>query len=222
MTGHNTTTTTADASLSPPGLAQRLRTLEACFAEVAATRMHGVPVLHPGLVVQAVGFELQAEALSAVSAGPATPAGPRWACGVLVTPWFMNLLRLPLQPLSADAAAQAGWLAPGATAARTLGAHRLDFIGAWEPAGGAQALGAFEASPLFSPMFQFADQAAAVATAQEVLRLLRQPAATAPSTPSAPSASPASAPPPQAEPPSAALPARRGFLLGRRASPAQP
>jgi len=146
-------------------LATRLQALEAAFRHIAATRMDGVPVLNPRLEVQAVGFEVSEDGSHAL--------------GVLVTPWFMNLLRLPLQ-------GDVTPLAVRAVAARDIGTRRLDFIGAFEPG-----VGAFEACSLFSPMFEFANQAAAVATAQEALKELR------------------------AAPHAPALPARRGFLLGR-------
>ena len=146
-------------------LATRLQALEAAFRHIAATRMDGVPVLNPRLEVQAVDFEISEDGSHAL--------------GVLVTPWFMNLLRLPLQ---GDVAP----LAVRAVAARDIGTHRLDFIGAFEPG-----VGAFEACSLFSPMFEFANQAAAVATAHEALKELR------------------------AAPRAPAQPARRGFLLGR-------
>jgi [NiFe] hydrogenase assembly HybE family chaperone len=146
-------------------LTARVAGLEACFREVARTRMAGVPVLHPGLRVQAVGFVAEAGVAS----------------GILVTPWFMNLLRLPLdgQPM----------LAPGAKGPRELGTRRFEFIGGHEAA-----LGAYEAASLFSPMFEFADHAAALATAQAVLEQLR----------------------PQQ------VAARRGFLFGRSALGASP
>ena len=55
--------------------------------------------------------------------------------------------------------------------ARLQGANgTLDVTGAHE----AEGLGAWEQASLFSPMFAFADQPAAVATAREVMRLLRQ------------------------------------------------
>lgn len=198
-------------------LATRLRALEAHYREVAATRMQGVPVLHAGLQVQAVGFAPQAD-----DAGVAV--------GVLITPWFMNLLRLPLQ---AAASGQGGWLAVGATATRDIGALRFDAIGAHEPG-----LGAFEASSLFSPMFEFVDQGAAVATAFEVLKLVRAPAGAA-AQPAVPDAvrQPATAPvattgstgmepagtgPAAVAPVVAAdVPARRGFLFGRSAAGAR-
>ena len=77
---------------------RRLAGLEAVFRRIATTRMRGVPVLNPALSVQAIGF------------GPdplrTAPDAAPTMLGVLVTPWFMNLLRLPLQPVDGrDAAA---------------------------------------------------------------------------------------------------------------------
>ncbi len=139
--------------------------LEAVFRDIAATRMEGVPLLHAGLQVQAVDFAPE-------------PEGD-FALGVLVTPWFMNLMRVPL--------GTAEVLAPGQVGPQRLGEHRLRFIGAHEAA-----FGPYEMCSLASPMFEFADQQAAVATAREVLVRLR--ASSAQGVPD---------------------PHRRGFLLGR-------
>lgn len=139
--------------------------LETVFRDIAATRMEGVPLLHAGLQVQAVDFAPE-------------PEGD-FALGVLVTPWFMNLMRVPL--------GTAEVLAPGQVGPQRLGEHRLRFIGAHEAA-----FGPYEMCSLASPMFEFADQQAAVATAREVLVRLR--ASSAQGVPD---------------------PHRRGFLLGR-------
>jgi [NiFe] hydrogenase assembly HybE family chaperone len=143
-------------------MADRLEALEATFRRIATTRMRGVPVLHAGLSVQAVGFVREPVTVGSTS----TPM----LMGVLVTPWFMNVLRLPVT--SVAEAAAAGLLPVGVTGRRRYGEHHLDFVGAHEPT-----IGAFEQASLFSPMFSFADQPAAVATAHEVLRLLRLPVA---------------------------------------------
>lgn len=169
-----------------PEAADRVAQLEAVFDCVARTRMAGVPLLNPALRVRALGFAAGARE-------------PDLLEGVLITPWFMNLLRLPRQ---AVAAAAPGWLAVGQSAARPVGPAaaglRLDFIGRFEPG-----LGAFEAASLFSPMAEFTDQAAALAVAADVLRQLRQPHA----APAAPQTVPAP-------------PSRRGFLFGRRGADA--
>lgn len=166
----------------------RVQTLEQVFAHIAATRMQGVPVQNEALRVQAVGFAPQAD-----------PAGGEWLLGVLVTPWFMNLVYLPLAVASAGDAV----LGVGLKASRQIGRQTFEFIGAHE-----DGVGAFACCSLFSPMFEFADHAAAVATACEVLNLLRTPA---PSPASTPAQKPTSVLDGKAE----AAPSRRGFLFGR-------
>lgn len=139
-------------------LVLRTQQLEAVYRGIAATRMAGLPLLHPRLAVQAVGFAAQ---------------GDGSALGVLVTPWFMNLVRLPLQ-------ADAELPAPGEAEDRNIAGWIFRFHGHSEPGVGGHA-----AASLASPMHEFVDQAAAVATAQALLEQLRP------------------------------VPARRGFLLGR-------
>ncbi len=197
----------ATAVSAAAALAQRVALLEASFVAIAAQRMQGLPLLHPGLKVQALGFELHA----AQPTSQAVPSTPTWASGVLITPWFMNLLRLPLAALTPLQALEAGWLASGHSGQRQLGAYHFDFLGANEGDAQAGALGAFECCSLFSPMFEFADQAAALATGTEVLRLLRAPLPV-PEVPEVPARATASATPPPS------VPARRGFLLGRFAA----
>lgn len=125
---------------------QRVDLLTQVFRAIGDTRMQGVPVLHPALRVEAVDFE-------AVEDG---------AFGILITPWFMNLMWLPFD--------DAHTVAVGKTRVRELGGERLEFIGALEIS-----FGAYEMCSLFSPMSVFADQDAARATASEVLRVLRKP-----------------------------------------------
>lgn len=125
--------------------------LREVFSRIQAERMADVPLLNPALTVETVGFRLWQDS---------------WL-GVLITPWSMNLLALagvtPFAPLGAHA-----------VDSLTLPDGAVDFHGAFEPA-----LGHYRQASLFSPMWQFANQDAARATAEEVMNLLF-PAAPAP------------------------------------------
>lgn len=176
-------------------LQQRVDALTRHFARVQAERMAGLPLLNPALCVEAVGFEWAAQTEDEAGRPPV-------AEGVLVTPWFMSLVRLPLAVLPHGNRV-------GCRAVRRFGNERFDFIGGHD-----EAIGWHETCALFSPMNGFSSQALARETALASLALLR-PAA-APVTPAtlptqthpAATATPAAPVPP--------MPARRSFLLGGR------
>lgn len=160
--------TATSANAATTRLAERVRALQDLFEHIAATRMAGVALLHDGLQVQALGFQPDQHGLP----DPAKPAGnaaastePAGAVGILVTPWFMNLVWMPLDPAAPT-------VRVGDKRTRVVGNERFDFIGAHEPG-----FGGYEACSLFSPMFEFVDHGAAVATAFEVLKQLRAPKA---------------------------------------------
>lgn len=117
--------------------------LEAVFNEIWATRMSGMPVINAELSVQAVGFSRFNE---------------DWA-GVLITPWFMNLLLLP--------GPDSNWRdePPGAKIERRFPYGAFDFT-----VGNEAQLGKYALCSLFSPMFQFENQAAALSAAQAALQ----------------------------------------------------
>lgn len=142
------------------GPAQQAQTLCAHFQDIADTRMRGLPFLNQQLVVEAVGF-------SAQIAGENAATG---VLGILITPWFMNLVWLPENT--------GALLAPGASGEHQFGGQRLTFIGA-----DGEGLGGYESCSLFSPMFEFADQDAARQTAEQVLALLRDAPEPAPERP---------------------------------------
>lgn len=121
--------------------------LVCAFRAIHATRMRGLPFVNERLAVEAVGFR---------------PWNGRWL-GVLVTPWFMSLVLLP-----ADAPG-ARWQAlnKGASAAYAFPAGVFEFIGGHE-----DAIGEFQSCSLFSPMFEFADQATARLAAEVALAAL--------------------------------------------------
>lgn len=163
-------------------LAPRVQALLALYQHIAATRMAGLPLCNAVLAVQAVGF--------------APLPGSGGALGVLITPWFINLVWLPVgEPLRDEHGQVLPALRLGDSRVRAVGHERFDFIGAHE-----EGFGPYEACSLFSPVFEFGDQASAVATAEAVLGLLRTP--------------PEPPPPAAARPEAEAVPARRRFLLG--------
>lgn len=116
--------------------------LAAAFTRIAATRMADLPLNNPVLTVEAVGFR-------------------KWQgkdLGALVLPWALNLVLLPgddpeFIALAADR--RQHWRFPSGG---------YDFMGGDEPE-----CGPFQFCSLFSPAHEFADQAAARATAEAAL-----------------------------------------------------
>lgn len=166
-------------SAAPAQLAERVQTLVDFYRHVQTERMVGIPLLNPALRVEAVGFEW---------ANPVEAGAPPVAEGVLITPWFMSLLRLPATNLPHGNRVTRSFV-------REFGSERFDFIGAHDPA-----VGYHETCALFSPMNGFTSQNLARETALASLALTRA----APPEPITPLPEPS------------ALPARRAFLLGRR------
>jgi [NiFe] hydrogenase assembly HybE family chaperone len=142
----------------------RVPALEQAFRAVA-TRMNGLPVCNPALQVECVGFRPWEGKI----------------LGVIITPWAVNLLILPdgdpaYRELGADE--RQSWEFP---------CGHIDFLG-----GQGTGCGPMQTCSLFSPAFEFPDQAAAVATARAAIEGLFEPDRNAMS--------------------------RRGFLTGRRAA----
>jgi len=150
-------------------LTLRTRAFEALFDGIAHARMAGLPFMNNALRVEAVDFRLEP------SRGPdpvqGTPESAH-AAGVLVTPWFMNLVRFPL--VRRDMPARVGTMR-----VRKVGHEQFTFTGAHE-----DSFGSFEACSLFSPVFEFGTQGDAIATASALLAQLRQPVV-APAAPGA-------------------------------------
>lgn len=120
----------------------RIAALEAYFREVEVTRMGDVPILNPALQVEAVGFQ---------------PIDAGWL-GVLVSPWFMNLVWLR--------SVEEGVAAPDSLVLE-LPSGEYEFFPNHAPD-----VGTFYTCSLFSPVLQFEDQATAVLTAQHVMQTL--------------------------------------------------
>lgn len=106
----------------------RIAELVARFHEIGQTAMRDLPLYNPALEVEAVGFRL---------------VEGHWI-GVLVTPWFMNLMRLPEHSTPMDA--------------RRMGGERKVVLPSGETdlmQGGDESIGYYESLPLHSPMFAF-------------------------------------------------------------------
>lgn len=118
--------------------------LEAAFRRIAATRMAGLPINHPQLVVEGVGFRLWEG---------------KWL-GVLVTPWAVNLVLLP------DSDPEFATLATDRRQTWRFPSGEYDFMG-----GDEEECGAYQFCSLVSPVpeAEVADQATAHTLAEEVL-----------------------------------------------------
>jgi len=162
--------------------------VEAAYGRVRRERMAGLPFVNEALRVELLGLR-------------------RWHglwLGVLLTPWCMNLLLLPGGAAGDDAEPPAPWPRPvtGQSAQFAFPAATMSFFGGHE-----EDIGEYLACSLFSPMFEFADQASARAMAEACLLALLDPAAAAV----------------QAAPAKASVDAgKRNFLRGRRDDPTMP
>jgi [NiFe] hydrogenase assembly HybE family chaperone len=119
--------------------------IEAVFADIARSRMAGLPFLNPALSVEAVDFGQWQD---------------QWL-GVLITPWCINLILL------AATDDDRSRLAPGDKRPVRFPVGTFEFIGGHDPR-----LGAYESCSLFSPVLEFADQTAARLTARAARRAL--------------------------------------------------
>jgi [NiFe] hydrogenase assembly HybE family chaperone len=162
---------------SPAGALQR------AFRTVLQRQMRDMPMLNPALSVEAVGFR---------------PWSDHWL-GLLITPWFMNLVLMPR--------VTAKWQAIGERESRhyVFPAGVFEFIGARDAA-----LGDYQACSLFSPMFDFADQREAHDTAMAALDALFDTASREPSQARAPRTGEATTAPAMAAP----VLSKRDFLFG--------
>ena len=144
----NAQTAAADAHLEAQ-LRDMPGRFEAVFREIHAAKMKGVPFVNESLGVKAVGFR----------------AHEGRALGVLVTPWFMNLVLLP------GAADDWSGLKTGDKELIAFPSGTYEFLAADRPE-----TGPYKACSLFSPMFDFSSMLQAVETAAAVLPALLDPA----------------------------------------------
>ncbi len=115
------------------------------FQHVQNTRMHDVPILNPALSVEPVGFRR-------------TPQG---CLGILITPWFINLMLLPCEGDD--------WhdLPVGSYQTHVFASGPYDFV-----IGHEEGIGRFQSCSLLSPVGEIADQETAVAFALAALEAI--------------------------------------------------
>lgn len=150
--------------------------LQERYRHIAATAMADVPICNPALSVSATGFRAW---------------GGR-ALGVVTTPWFMNLIAMPLpgteiEPVDA-----------GKSVRLNLPAGEVEFI-----VGELDGVGRVDSCSLFSPVFEFSSMEEANEVAAEIIRTFFDMSALEPT------------PPP---PPPPARPSRRDLLRGKLAA----
>jgi [NiFe] hydrogenase assembly HybE family chaperone len=110
----------------------RVSALAVRFREIGEQQMRGLPLFNPALEVEARDF---------------LPYDPQSLIGVLITPWFMNLLLLPRDPEPIDS--------------RAFGSSRVVALPGGERVfryGGDEVIGVLWSYPLHSPMQRFASQ----------------------------------------------------------------
>jgi len=135
--------------LGNPNLQPAVERLVAAYRQIGNERLHGLPIFNARLEVEAVGF---------------TP----WEghlLGVLITPWFMNLILLPGEQ------AEGYDLKLGASKSWTLPSGSYEFC-----ACPAENAGPHQSSPLFSTVVDFPTQELARTIAREIMDRVLLPA----------------------------------------------
>ncbi len=117
--------------------------LETVFNRIYQQRMSDVPMINDKLQVHAIGFQ----------------PWQQHYLGVLSTPWFMNLMLLPGEQEDWSGLAELG------KQSHSFPSGRYEFITGFE-----EEIGKYQMCSLFSPMFDFADDEAAVETASLIMQ----------------------------------------------------
>lgn len=126
-------------------IARRTALLEADFREIWHTKMRDLPMVNAALHVEAVGFRVHEGRI----------------LGVLVAPWFMNLVLLP--------GPDETWstLSPGEKEVIRFPSGDYEFLHNTR-----EMVGGYKACALFSPMSDFSSQLQAVSVARAVMAAL--------------------------------------------------
>jgi len=122
--------------------------LQQTFREIQKTRMKAMPVINKQLDVKAIGFQ-------------------EWGnnqLGILITPWFMNLMMIPNEN---NGTAIGASNKTGKTQQVIFPSGVYEFVTGFE-----KEIGYYLSCSLFSPMFEFENQEAVELTATEALKAI--------------------------------------------------
>lgn len=119
--------------------------LENVFNTIHTERMVDVPILNDKLKVKVIGFQQWQNS---------------YLC-IMLTPWFMNIMLLPGEDENWDDKRET------TSSRHTFPSGNYEFLVGFEPD-----IGKYQMCSLFSPMFEFADNDAAVETADVAIREL--------------------------------------------------
>lgn len=133
---------------SDPNDHPRVQTLIELFQRIDAG-MRDIPIYNEKIAIEAIGFR---------------PFGEGELLGVMLTPWFMNLIMLPIKPAPMDMAEI------GRTVSIELPAGKRAFV-----TGGDEPIGLYQAHSLHSPVLNFTLPGQAQAEARRMLALLMTP-----------------------------------------------
>jgi len=123
----------------------RVQALIELFQRIDAG-MRDLPIYNDKIAIEAIGFR---------------PFGDATLLGVVLTPWFMNMITLPIEPVPMDMAAI------GRTVSVELPAGKRTFV-----VGGDETIGLYRAHSLHSPVLNFTLPGQAQAEARRLLALL--------------------------------------------------
>ncbi len=123
----------------------RVQALIGLFQRIDAG-MRDMPIYNEKITIEAIGFR---------------PFGEGELLGVVLTPWFMNMIMLPVEPVPMEMAEI------GRTVSLELPAGKRAFV-----VGGDEAIGLYKAHSLHSPVLNFTLPGQAQAEARRMLGLL--------------------------------------------------
>ena len=123
----------------------KVETLESIFNQIYKERMADVPIINDKIEVSAIAFQHWKESY----------------LGVMITPWFMNLMLLPGKTENWDDKQELS------ASTHTFPSGNYEFLTGFEPN-----IGKYQMCSLFSPMFEFTDNNAAIETAEAIIKEL--------------------------------------------------